>query len=73
MVLEKTFPSGWILFCPECRDYVRQSDPQDFSGKKSVIIDDESCKKCTDKRNEEVKEAQALMGRLGTPKENTNE
>jgi hypothetical protein len=68
--LEKLYPSGWILYCPECSDFICQSDPQNFSGKKSVVIDDLPCKKCTDTANEEVKEAQQIMGRLGLPKEN---
>jgi len=58
------YKNGWILFCPECRDFMRQSDPQDFSGRKQVIIDDEPCEKCTKKREEEIKEAQTLMGRI---------
>ena len=58
------YKNGWILFCPECRDFVRQSDPQDFSGRKQVIIDDLPCEKCTKKREEEIQEAQTLMGRI---------
>jgi hypothetical protein len=58
------YKNGWILFCPECRDFVRQSDPQDFSGRKQVIIDDLPCEKCTKKREEEIQEAQILMGRI---------
>jgi hypothetical protein len=58
------YKNGWILFCPECRDFMRQSDPQDFSGRKQVIIDDLPCSKCTKKHEEEIKEAQALMGRI---------
>jgi len=58
------YKNGWILFCPECRDFMRQSDPQDFSGRKQVIIDDQPCEKCAKKREEEIKEAQALMGRI---------
>ena len=58
------YKNGWILFCPECRDFMRQSNPQDFSGRKQVIIDDQPCEKCTKKYEEEIKEAQALMGRI---------
>ena len=59
------YPSGWILYCPECRDYVKQSDPQNFSGRKSVLIDDQPCEKCSKLREEEIQEAQQLLGRLG--------
>lgn len=68
-VLEKFYPTGWILYCPECSEYVEQSDPQSFSGKKSVVIDDSPCKACTQKNEEEIQEAQKIMGRLGLPKE----
>lgn len=57
------------MYCPECSDYIKQSDPQNFSGRKSVVIDDTPCEKCTTKRNEEVNEAQQIMGRLGLPQE----
>ena len=67
--LKKFYPEGWIRYCPECMDYVSQSDPQNFSGRKSVIIDDEPCKKCQDTHEQEVREAQALLGRLGVAKE----
>lgn len=69
MSLDSFYKNGWILYCPECRGYLRQSDPQDFSGRKQVIIDDLPCESCEEKHKEEVKEAQTLMGRLGTPKE----
>src|ERR1017187_6575690 len=46
MSLEKLYKNGWILYCPECQGYLRQSDPQDFSGRKQVVIDDEPCDKC---------------------------
>ena len=66
---------GWILYCPDCKQYVSQSDPQDDSRRKTVIIDDESCEKCKAK---EVQEAQQICGRLGIaeskplpPKEDT--
>jgi hypothetical protein len=71
----KLFRSGWILYCPSCKNYIKQSDPQNFSGRKSVIIDDEPCEACKKKqqeREEEIKEAQQIMGRLGT-KEESNE
>lgn len=67
------YKNGWILYCPECRQYLRQSDPQDFSGRKQVIIDDLPCETCEERRNEEIKEAQQIMGRLGLPKENKND
>jgi hypothetical protein len=68
---KKFFPMGWILYCPECNEYVKQSDPQNDSRRKSVIINDDPCAACKAKNEEEVKEAQGLMGRLGT-KENNN-
>jgi hypothetical protein len=43
---------------------MRQSNPQDFSGRKQALIDDQPCEKCTKKHEEEIKEAQALMGRI---------
>ena len=58
------YKNGWVLFCPECRDFMRQSNPQDFSGRKQALIDDQPCEKCTKKHEEEIKEAQALMGRI---------
>ena len=67
--LKKIYPEGWVLYCPECTEYVCQSDPQDDSRRKSVIIDDEPCAKCKAKTEQEVLEAQAIMGRLGIPKE----
>jgi hypothetical protein len=69
IVNSKLFPYGWILYCPECCDYVCQSDPQNFSGRKTVFINDVPCDKCTKKSEEEVLEAQQIMGRLGLPKE----
>jgi len=68
-MLEKN-RSGWIKYCGECNAYISQSDPQDFSGGKTVVVDTEPCEKCTKQREEEVLEAQATMGRLGLPKEN---
>jgi hypothetical protein len=58
---------GFILYC-SCGEYIRQSDPQDFSGGKQVVIDTDAaeCLKCT-----EVREAQQLLGRLGLPKGET--
>jgi hypothetical protein len=67
--LKELYPGGWIMYCPECLGFLSQSDPQNFSGRKSVIIDDEPCKKCQDTHEQEVKEAQVLMGRLGVAKE----
>ena len=67
--LKKLYPEGWMLFCPDCSDYISQSDPQNDSRRKLVVIDDLPCEKCTKQREEEVLEAQQIMGRLGTPKE----
>ena len=67
--LKKIYPAGWILYCPDCSDYIDQSKPKDTTRGKSVVIDDEPCEKCTKKREEEVQEAQQIMGRLGLPKE----
>jgi hypothetical protein len=33
-----------------------------------VVIDDLPCEKCTKQREEEVLEAQQIMGRMGIPK-----
>jgi hypothetical protein len=52
---------GWMLFCPTCREFVQQSDPQNLSLGKTVVIDDESCHTC-------IVEAQQLLGRLGITK-----
>lgn len=57
-----------MLFCPDCSDYISQSDPQNDSRRKSVVIDDLPCEKCTKQREEEVLEAQQIMGRMGIPK-----
>ena len=64
--LKQLYPEGWILYCPKCDKYVQQSDPQNDSRRKSVVINDEPCFDC----KQEVLEAQQLMGRLGLPKEN---
>ena len=69
MSWDSFYKNGWIRYCPDCREYIDQSDPQNFSGRKQVIIDDVPCEKCTKQREEEVLEAQAIMGRLGLPKE----
>jgi hypothetical protein len=63
------YKNGWILYCPECQAYLRQSDPQNFSGRKQVIIDSMPCENCEERHEKEINEAQDLMGRLGTPKE----
>ncbi len=68
--LKKLYPEGWVLYCPDCSEYVQQSDPQNDSRHKSVVIDDEPCERCKVQNTQEVQEAQALMGRLGIPKEN---
>lgn len=67
--LKKLYPEGWLRYCPKCGQYIDQSDPQNDSRKKSVIIDDEPCSKCKE-HQQEVVEAQKIMGRLGLPKEN---
>jgi len=53
---------GYMLYCSRGH-FIKQSDPQDFSGGKTVIIDNEfgECPEC----DQEVKEAQSLLGRLG--------
>ena len=58
---------GWILYCSRGH-FIKQSDPQSFSGGKTVIIDNSfgECSEC----DQEVKEAQEIMGRLGIAKEN---
>ena len=71
--LKKLYPEGWLRYCPDCNGYIDQSDPQNDSRRKTFIIDDEPCSKCTKQREEEVLEAQEIMGRLGLPKESTNE
>ena len=63
------YKNGWILYCPECHEYLGQSDPQNFSGRKQIIIDDMPCESCEEKREAEEQEAQQIMGRMGTPKE----
>jgi hypothetical protein len=65
--LSKLYPNGYIMYCPTCSEFIHQSDPQNDSRRKSVIIDDEPCEKCNEK---EVVEAQQLMGRLGIKGEN---
>jgi len=67
--MKKLYPEGWILYCPDCGDYVSQSDPQDTTRGKSVVIDDEPCPDCKETRAQEVIEAQSIMGRLGVPRE----
>ena len=71
--LAKLYPEGWLRYCPECREYIDQSAPLNDSRRKSVVIDDEPCPNCTKKREEEIQEAQQIMGRLGVPKENSDE
>jgi hypothetical protein len=66
--LDKFYPEGWLLYCGTCNRYMRQSDPQNFSGRKTVIIDTEPCEECL--RAKEEQEAQQIMGRMGFPKEN---
>jgi len=64
--LTKIYPEGWLLYCPDCFDYITQSDPQNDSRRKSVVVDGEPCKKCKARHAEEILEAQQLLGRLGT-------
>ena len=63
---------GWLLYCGTCNAYIKQSDPQDFSIGKQVIIESEGCENCKT-HAQEVLEAQSLMGRLGLPKGDLNE
>jgi hypothetical protein len=69
MSWDSFYKNGYILYCPVCREYIRQTDPQNFSLWKQVIIDDVPCETCTKKNEEEIKEAQEVMGRLGLSKE----
>ncbi len=78
--LAKLYPEGWLRYCPRCREYIDQSNPQNDSHRKTVIIDDEPCSKCTEQtkvgdvqNEEEIKEAQAVLGRLGLPKGDSDE
>lgn len=71
-MLEKNRKSGYVMYW-NCGHYQKQSDPQDFSIGKTIVIDTVSCPECIKKNEEEVKEAQALCGRLGIPKENSDE
>ena len=61
--------TGYILYCTRGH-YIKQSDPQDFSGGKPVVIVNEygECPEC----EQEICEAQAICGRLGIPKENSD-
>jgi hypothetical protein len=65
--LDKFYPEGWMLYCSRGH-YVKQSEPQSFSGGKTVVIDNDfgECPEC----DKEVQEAQSILGRLGLPKEN---
>jgi hypothetical protein len=71
--IDRLYPQGWILYCPACLDYIKQSDPQNFSGRKSVVLDGEPCAKCIKGRDDEIQEAQAVLGRLGLPQGDSNE
>ena len=51
----------WIEYY-SCGKYKRQSDPQDNSIGKTVIVTDEKCPDCHER---DVREAQALMGKMG--------
>ena len=54
----------WIEYY-SCGKYKQQSDPQDNSIGKMVIVTDEKCPDCHER---DVREAQALMGKMGMPK-----
>ena len=58
--------TGYMLYCSRGH-FIKQSDPQGFSGGKAVVIDNDfgECPEC----DREVLEAQAIMGRMGLPKE----
>lgn len=60
--LEKN-KQDFIVYCDRGH-YIRQSGDPSFSGGKTIIIDGE-CPEC----DKEVLEAQAIVGRLGLPKE----
>lgn len=66
MGLEKLYPEGYLLYCSRGH-FIKQSDPQDSSRKKTVVIDNDfgECQEC----DKEILEAQAIVGRLGLPKE----
>ena len=68
--LEKS-RGGWILNCGTCNSYIKQSDPQDFSGGKQVVIESEGCENC-ENRKADILDAQRIMGRLGLPKGEEN-
>ena len=59
----------FMVYC-ERGHYIKQTGPQDFSGGKTIVIDNVlgECPEC----EKEVAEAQAIMGRLGIPKENSD-
>jgi hypothetical protein len=57
---------GFIEYC-DCGKYLRQSDPQDFSGGKTIVVTPDECDECK-VRAQEILEAQQIMGRLGLPK-----
>ena len=66
MSLEKLYPEGYLLYCTRGH-FVKQSDPQNSSRGKTVVIDNDfgECPEC----DKEVLKAQQIMGRLGLPKE----
>ena len=66
MSLEKLYPEGFMLYCSRGH-FIKQSNPQNSSRGKTVVIDEVTgeCPEC----DKEVLEAQAIMGRLGLPKE----
>ena len=59
--LAKLYPEGWLRYCPRCGEYIDQSDPQNDSRRKTVIIDDEPCIKCTEQTKVEVEDAEGNL------------
>jgi hypothetical protein len=60
----------FIVLCTRGH-FIRQTGDPTFSGGKTVVIDQEAgeCPEC----DQEIAQAQFLMGRLGTPKGEPNE
>ena len=63
----ESLKEGYMLYCSRGH-FIKQSDPQNFSGGKTVIIDNEF-EECPE-YDQEIKDAQTIMGRLGIAKEN---
>ena len=61
----ESLPKGWVQYCT-CGEYMKQSDPQGYSLRKTVVVfDNEFCPACI--REQEIIEAQLILGRLGLP------